>query len=81
MTYSDLEINHFYLLIRIEGEEISLVQPIMETNECLLLQYHNEEQSTTWEKKSDVIFELIEELADDYIAEFENLFEYDEDDE
>jgi len=80
-TYADLLLNHFYLVIEKEGENIVLVQPIMKTNNCLLLLHHDDYESTYWRKRADEIFELIEELDDEQLAAYENLFEDEDEDE
>jgi hypothetical protein len=79
-TYADLEFNRFYLIIEKEGGEIILVQPLMETDSCLLLMNMNEDENTFWRKKDDAFFEFIDELDDEQLAEYENLFEEEEDD-
>jgi hypothetical protein len=77
-TYADLNINHFYLVIENEGENIVLVQPILETAECILLEHHDDFETTYWRKKSDEIFEVVEELTDEQVAAYEDLFEDEE---
>ena len=80
-TYSDLKINGFYLIKEDENDEIVLVQPLMETDACLLLLNLDEYENTFWRKKTDAFFELVDELNDEQLAEYEILFEDDEDDE
>ncbi len=79
-TYSDLLTDHFYLVQENEGEEIVLVQPLMETDNCVLLMLHDDEESTFWRKKSDDIYELVDELSEEQVENYENLFEEDEED-
>ncbi len=76
--YADLEINHFYLIIENEGENIVLVQPILETNECILLEHHDDFETSYWRKKADAIFEVVEELNNEQLAMYEDLFEDEE---
>ena len=80
-TYSDLKINGFYLIKEDESDEIVLVQPLMDTDVCLLLLNLDEYENTFWRKKTDALFELVDELNDEQLAEYEILFEDDEDDE
>ncbi len=56
-TYSDLALNRFYLVKENEGEEISLVQPLMESSESILLHYPDVSEATAWKKKSDSLYE------------------------
>ena len=80
-TYSDLKLNHYYLIKENDSEEIELVQPIMETNACFLLMNLDEYENTFWRKKTDSFFELVDELNDEEFEEYENLFDdVDEDD-
>ena len=78
--YADLELNHYYLILEQEGEEISLVSPVMETNNCYLLMNHDEYETTYWKKKGASIFEIVDELTEEQVEEYENLV-YEEDDE
>ncbi|MFP5039490.1 hypothetical protein [Parasediminibacterium sp. JCM 36343] len=80
-TYSDLELNSYYLVIENEGDEISLVQPLMETDACVLLMNLDEYENTYWRKKSDDLFELVDELTEEQLEEYENLFDEEDEDE
>ena len=80
-TYADLKINGFYLIKEDESDEIVLVQPLMETDACLLLMNLDEYENTFWRKKTDALHELVDELNDEQLAEYEILFEDDEEDE
>jgi len=79
-TYSDLELNHFYLIIESEGEEIVLVEPIFQTETSVLTAIHDDEETTFWRKKGDEIFEVVEELTDEKLSEYEILFEEEDED-
>ena len=79
-TYGDLHIDGFYLIIQEEGDEIELVQPIMETNSAVLISGTDEDETTFWRKKHQVIFEVVDKLTDEQVEEYESLFE-DEDEE
>ena len=77
-TYDELQVNHFYLIKENEGEEIVLIEPILETEHCFLLVLHTDNESTFWRKKTDEIYELIEELSEESQAEYDTLFEIDD---
>ena len=80
-TYADLKINGSYLIREDENKEIVLVQPLMETDACVLLMNLDEYENTFWRKKTDTFLELIDELDDEQLAEYEDIFEeVDEDD-
>ncbi|MFL9481401.1 hypothetical protein ACI6Q2_01405 [Chitinophagaceae bacterium LWZ2-11] len=76
--YSDLILDHFYLIKEAEEDEIVLVQPLMATDNCVLLQCHDDLETTFWRKKTDAIAELVDELTDEQLADYENLFEDEE---
>lgn len=77
-TYAELQPEHFYLVIENEGEEIALLQPILETNNCLLLENQDDYGNIYWKKKSDTIFEIVDELTDEQVAIYEDLYEEDD---
>jgi hypothetical protein len=77
-TYGDLLVNGFYLIKQDETDEIILVQPLMETDACLLLLNLDEYENTFWRKKTDALHELVDELTDEQLAEYEILFEDDD---
>jgi hypothetical protein len=80
-TYATLQLNHFYLVIDNQGDDIELIQPCMETNKCVLITHHLDgEENNFWRRKKDNIFELIEELTDEQAMEYNNLFDDDDDD-
>lgn len=81
-TYSQLSIGRYYLITENEGEELVLVQPMMETTGAVFLILHDaEEEVTYWRKKEDTIFEILEELSDEEAVNYELLFDEDEADE
>ncbi|WP_153798387.1 hypothetical protein [Foetidibacter luteolus] len=73
-TYASLQLNRFYLVKENENEEIVLVQPVMETDACYLVMHHDDYESAFWRKKEDSIYEIVDELTDEQLAEYENLF-------
>lgn len=79
-TYADLTLNHHYLLIESEGESIVLVEPILATENCFLNILHDDEETTFWRKKTDPIFEIVEELTEEQFDEYESLFEEEDED-
>ncbi len=77
-NFSNLLLDHAYLIIENEGEEVSLVQVLMETNKCVLVEIHDDEQTTFWRKKSDPIFEIIDQLTDAQVEAYDELLEEEE---
>jgi lysophospholipase L1-like esterase len=75
-TYSELIIGKYYLITENEGEELILVQPMLETSAAIFLILHDaEDEITYWRKKDDTIFEILEELTDEEALAYELLFD------
>jgi replicative DNA helicase len=72
-NYSSLLLDKAYLIIEREGKEIALVQILMETEKCVLVEMHDDEATTFWRKKSDAIFEVIDELTEEQIDTYDEL--------
>ena len=79
-VFNDLTIEKKYLINEYDGDNILLVEPIMKTESCVLILIHEDVESIVWKKLSDSIFEIIEELSEQKVEEYDLLFEEDEDD-
>ena len=84
-TFYDLEIDKFYLIRVSDNLAVSMVQVALATNHCVLVYEVGEVDINYWKKKSDYIAEIVEELTDDMVDEYEALLmedfdDYDEDD-
>lgn len=79
-SYSDLSPANYYLIKENDNAGIELVYVPMVTNKCVLVEYQDDEQTMNWYKKTDAIFEIIEQLTDEQAIIFESLFEEDEED-
>lgn len=79
-TYNDLKPGYYYLIKEHENASIELVFVPMETGNCILVEYQDEDQSMNWFKKSDNVYELIEQLSDEQAMMYESLFDDDEKD-
>jgi len=81
-TYSDLDIDTFYLVRLNEGAEIMLIQPLMETDKCMLLWSEtDDEEITFWKEKTDEIFKVVDELDEEQAEQYASLFEDEDEDE
>jgi hypothetical protein len=78
-TYADLALNRYYLIREYEDEDIELIHPVMETKTCILITYKNHFKGVFWKKKADIVFEIIEELDEEQLAEYENIFDKEDD--
>jgi hypothetical protein len=79
-VFNDLSIEKKYLINEYDGDNVLLVEPIMKTESCVLILIHEDVESIVWKKLTDTIFEIIEELSEEKVEEYELLFEEDEDD-
>ena len=52
----------------------------MKTESCVLILIHEDVESIVWKKLNDTIFEIIEELSEEKVEEYDLLFEADEED-
>jgi hypothetical protein len=52
----------------------------MKTESCVLILIHEDVESIVWKKLNDTIFEIIEELSEEKVEEYELLFEEDDED-
>ncbi len=79
-VFNDLSIEKKYLINEYDGDNVLLVEPIMKTESCVLILIHEDVESIVWKKLSDNIFEIIEELSEEKVEEYELLFEEDDED-
>jgi len=81
-NFNDLTIGNFYLVVENEGEQIALLEPLMHTDNAVLLMHHDDYETSIWRKKNDSIFEIVVELSMDQLDNYDALFEEeDEEDE
>ncbi len=79
-VFNDLSIEKKYLINEYDGDNVLLVEPIMKTESCVLILIHEDVESIVWKKLNDTIFEIIEELSEEKVEEYDLLFEEDEED-
>jgi hypothetical protein len=77
-TYKDLYPSNYYLIKENENAGIELVYIPMVTDKCVLVEYQDEDQTMNWFKKTEPIFEVIEQLTEEQAVIYESLFEDDE---
>lgn len=78
-VFNDLSIDRKYLINEFDGDGVLLVEPIMKTQFCVLLLIHENKETIIWKKLNDKIFDIIEELSEEKSAEFDLLFEEEND--
>ena len=79
-VFNDLSIEKKYLINEYDGDNVLLVEPLMKTDSCVLILIHEDVESIIWKKLNDTIFEIIEELSEEKVEEYELLFEEDDED-
>lgn len=80
-TYKDLETDKYYLIKEQEDDGVDLVYVLMETNNAVFLEVEDGEDTLVWKKKTDAIFEIVDELTEDQADLYESIAYDDEDDE
>jgi N6-adenosine-specific RNA methylase IME4 len=79
-TYNDLSAGNYYVIQEIENTTLELVYVSMVTEKCVLVEYQDDDQTLTWYRKTDEIFEVVEQLTEEQAIIYENLFENDDED-
>lgn len=80
-NFSDLTVGNFYLVLENEGEQIALLEPLMQTENAVLLMHHDDYETSFWRKKNSSIFEIVDELTEEQLDKYDAIFEDDDEDE
>jgi len=80
-TYGDLQQGSYYVIQEVENASLELVYIPLVTEKCVLAEFQDEEQTLSWYRKTDNLFEIVEQLADEHAVIYESLFAEDDDDE
>jgi len=64
-----------------ENASLELIYVPLMTEKCVLVEYQDEEQTLSWFRKSDSLFEVVEQLTEEQAVIYESLFEDDEEEE
>ncbi|TAE10065.1 MAG: hypothetical protein EAZ47_07970 [Bacteroidetes bacterium] len=80
-TFNDLQADGFYLIEEAKGNDVQLVEVLLVTQKAVLLNQHSDDYETmVWRKKTDTIYEIVEELDATSVTQYEDLFEEEADD-
>jgi N6-adenosine-specific RNA methylase IME4 len=79
-TYGDLQQGSYYVIQEVENASLELVYIPLVTEKCVLVEFQDEDQTLSWYRKSDDLFEIVEQLADEHAVIYESLFAEDDDD-
>ncbi|MCM5528444.1 hypothetical protein [Parasegetibacter sp. NRK P23] len=74
-----LEKGCYYLIQEKQDAAVSMIQVNLKTDHCMFITYHGDTESSSWKRKSDTIFDIIELLDDKNVKAWESLFVNSED--
>jgi hypothetical protein len=77
-TFGDLEQGNYYVIQEIENASLELVYIPLVTGKCTLVEFQDDDQTLAWYRKSDEVFEVVEQLTDEQAVIYESLFAEDE---
>ncbi len=70
-TFGDLELNENYLIQENEGDDITLVEVLMETENAVFVEDSSDNYEIKyWRRKSDEIFDIIDKLTEEQLIEY-----------
>ena len=72
-SFSELTSDSYYLIKENENSRVELVFVLMATAKCVLIEFQDDEQTTAWYKKSDFIFEIVEQLSEEHATMYESI--------
>ena len=79
--FQDLAMDKFYLVKLSDNDTVKLIQVAMATEKCVFVYEFGEVDISYWKKKDEHITEIVEELTDEAVDEYEALLleDFDED--
>jgi len=80
-NFGDLQIGSYFVVQEQENASLELIYVPLMTEKCVLVEYQDEEQTLSWFRKSDSLFEVVEQLTEEQAVVYESLFEDDEEEE
>lgn len=79
-TYGDLLPDFYYVVQETENAALELVYVPLITEKCVLVEFQDDDQTLTWNRKTEELFEIVEQLTEEQAVIYESLFEEEEDD-
>ena len=79
-TYNDLSAGSYFVIQEVENTTLELVYVPMVTEKCVLIEFQDDDQTLTWYRKTDELFEIVEQLTEEQAIIYEGLFENDNED-
>lgn len=78
-SYALLEKGCHYLIQEKDGSEIVLIRIVLESDHCVFVTRCGEEETSSWKRKTDSIFDILELLDDKLVKEWESSYYNNED--
>ena len=78
-SYELLEPGCYYLIQEKETAPVTMIKVALESDHCLYVSMYGETETTTWKRKTDAIFDIVELLSDDTLKQWESLYNNNED--
>ena len=78
-SYELLEPGCYYLIQEKENQPVSMIKVALESDHCLYVSMYGETEITTWKRKTDSIYDIVELLSDDTLKQWESLYNNNED--
>jgi hypothetical protein len=78
--FGDLQAGNYYVVQEVENTSLELVYVPLITDKCVLIEFQDEDQTLAWYRKTEPLFEIVEQLTEEQAVIYESLFEEEEDD-
>jgi hypothetical protein len=79
-TYNDLNKGNYYVIQELENTNLELVYIPLVTEKCVLVEFQDDDQTLSWHRKTEELFEVVEQLTEEQAVIYESLFADDEED-
>jgi hypothetical protein len=79
-TYGDLKPDFYYVVQELENSALELVYVPLITEKCVLVEFQDDEQTLAWNRKTDELFDIVEQLTEEQAVIYESLFDDEDDD-
>ena len=78
-SYELLEPGCYYLIQEKENAQVTMIKVSLESDHCLYVSSYGESEISSWRRKTDSIFDIVELLSDDTVKQWESLYNNNED--
>jgi hypothetical protein len=78
-SYGLLEPGCYYLVQEKKESPVTLIKATIESDHCMYVFTFNDELTTAWKRKEDIIFDIIECLSDKVVENWEKEYYSNED--